>query len=104
MARYRRARRHYSKKMTLPIAVIAPLAYSMATPAQRLMAGDINGAMDALRWSFTGINQAGQFDFNGLKSGLLPVVGGLLIHKFVGGAPLNLNRSLSSAGVPLVRI
>lgn len=97
--------RSYTKSFTLPLAVAAPIGLTLIGPAQKAMAGDYMGALDELAWKFTGINRStGQFDMNALKQGLLPVVGGLLVHKFVGGKPLNLNRAIANAGIPFIRI
>ena len=43
------------------------------------------------------------WDWTRMKWGLLPVIGGVLIHKFVGGK-LGVNRMLAQAGVPFIRI
>jgi hypothetical protein len=45
----------------------------------------------------------GKFNFGYLKQGLLPIVAGLLVHKFIGGK-LGVNRALAGAGIPFVRI
>ena len=105
MARYRR-KRHYSRKgMTIPLAPIAGLAVGIVPSIQSAIAGDYMGAADGLAWRYTGYNlSTGTFDMNGLKQGMLPLIVGGLVHKFVGGAPLNLNRTLANAGVPYVRI
>jgi len=39
-----------------------------------------------------------------LGIGVGSLIAGGLIHKFVGGAPLNVNRMLGQAGVPVIRI
>ena len=97
-----------SRKFTLPIAPLAGLAVGMAMPIGELMAGNIPRAIDYLAYNYLGIagTTTGQISFNpdGMKNGLLPLVVGGLVHKFVGGAPLNLNRMLAAAGVPVIRI
>jgi len=103
MARRRRGRRG-SRKFTLPIAPIAGILAAPAVGAaiKAAMAGDVDGVLYEAKKlvGFTG----DQFDAFALGSNVLPIVSGLLIHKFVGGAPLNLNRMLASAGVPFIRI
>ena len=103
LARRRRGRRG-SRKFTLPLAPIAGL---IAAPAVRAginaaIAGDVNGVMyEAAK--FVGIT-GDRFDAFALASNVTPLLIGCLVHKFVGGAPLNLNRMLASAGVPIIRI
>ena len=93
---------------TIPLAPVAGLAAGLAEPIQYLIKGDTNNAINHLVYNYTGIPNAmqggGNWDPNGLKKGLLPLVIGLLIHKLVGGPPLNLNRALGRARVPLIRI
>ena len=100
----RRRGRRGSRKFTLPLAPIAGLLAAPAVGAtiKAAMAGDVDGVLyEAKKFvGFTG----DQFDAFALGSNVLPIVSGLLIHKFVGGAPLNLNRMLASAGVPFIRI
>jgi len=100
----RRRGRRGSRKFTLPIAPIAGILAAPAVGAaiKAAMAGDVDGVLYEAKKlvGFTG----DQFDAFALGSNVLPIVSGLLIHKFVGGAPLNLNRMLASAGVPFIRI
>jgi len=104
MARRKKSRR--SRKFTLPLA---PIGGFVATPAVRYMideflAGNLEKAiMQPAR--FAGIDpNTGQFNVNELKDNILPPLIGLLVHKFVGGPPLNLNRTLAAANVPFIRI
>ena len=106
MARYRR-KRHYrhSRGMTIPIAPVLGLAAPIAEEWGNIQAGNYNQAMTNLLWKFTGFNKdAGAFQAEGLWHGAAPLIAGLLVHKFVGGAPLNANRILANAGVPILRI
>ena len=95
-----------SRKFTIPLAPIGGL---VATPALRymvseLMAGNLETAI-AQPARFAGIDpNTGQFSVDELKNNLLPVVLGILVHKFIGGSPLNLNRTLANANVPFIRI
>lgn len=91
--------------MTIPLAPIAGLAAGLARPAQEVMDGNIENAMWWLTVNYTGIDsKTGIFSFENLKKGLVPLIAGCLIHKFVGGAPINANRMLAAAGVPFIRI
>jgi len=97
--------RRYSKNMTLPLAVIA----GMAVPAVDLwqngiQQGDTKRTMNTAAAIFTGYNpESKTWEVAYLKRGLLPVVMGLLVHKYVGGK-LGVNRALAGAGVPLIRL
>ena len=102
MAR-RRGRRRYT--MTIPIAPIAGLLAGMHEPIVRIMQGKADLAIEAVSRNYTGYSPK---DKNWLPErmarGLLPLVIGCLVHKFVGGPPLNLNRVLARAKVPFIRI
>ena len=115
------ARRRYSRKrsrrrggMTIPLAPIIGLGAGLAggstwsggnSVISRLMEGDIADAMKIGAYHYLGYDiNLGKFEVQGLMTGVMPLVVGALIHKFVGGAPLNVNRMLAAARVPLVRI
>jgi len=67
--------------------------------------GEWAGSLNHIGAIYTGYNAIeGQFQWGMLKRGLLPLVIGCLVHKFVGGPPLNLNRTLAAANVPFIRI
>lgn len=93
-----------SRKFTIPLAPIAGILAAPAVGAgiRAALAGDIDGMLyEAKKFvGFTG----DQFDAFALISNMGPIVVGLAIHKFVGGPPLNLNRMLAAANVPVVRI
>jgi len=103
VAKRKRSRR--SKSMTIPLAPVIGLIGPMAPriiPA--LISGDFGGALHEARNIYTGFDENGNFHFDWLMQGLMPLIGGLLVHKFVGGAPLNANRILANANVPFIRI
>jgi len=102
MGRRKRGRRNYS--MTIPLAPVIGLVAGLAKPAALAYHGDLEGAAYIALENYTGFDIAGGFDIERLKRGLLPLVMGLLVHKFVGGPPLNLNRVLGRAKVPFIRI
>lgn len=95
------------RKFTVPISVVAGLGAGLLKPAQAIMAGDYPGALNWLAYSYAGIGGAltdnPHFAPEGLKFGVLPLVVGALVHKFVGGS-LGVNRTLAAAGVPFIRI
>lgn len=93
-----------SRKFTIPLA---PIAGVVASPALRsavtdAIGGNFDGALQNLGQIIGYYN--GQFYFNKLVENVGPMVAGLLVHKFVGGPPLNLNRTIANAGVPIIRI
>lgn len=91
--------------MTIPLAPILGLAGGMIKPINMIRTGHVEEGIDTLMAHYTGYSgRAGRFDVNWLMQGLMPLVIGGLVHKFVGGAPLNLNRMLAQAGVPFIRI
>lgn len=97
-------RKSYRRQMTLPVATLAGLGIGIAPSIASLMAGDYVGAFDGLAWRYAGYNNSTKkFDVNGLMQGLLPLVGGALVSKFIGGT-LGVNRKLASAGVPILRL
>jgi len=101
----KRKRKRGARKFTLPIAVIAGLGAGLALPINWALAGNYNEAFYTLSRSYTGYDPVGgTWNPESLKHGLLPLVIGGLVHKFVGGPPLNLNKMLAAANVPVLRI
>lgn len=96
------------RKLTIPLALVGGLAAGTAVAIDRVMKGNIIGALDDVAFKYAGVAgvQGGNphFVMEGLKQGLVPLIIGALIHKFVGGAPLNVNRVLASSGIPFIRI
>ena len=98
------------RSMTIPLAPIIGLAGGFAgpmgdSPIEYAMKGDWRSCIVRLMKSYTGYDpNVGGWNWEDLKHGLMPLVGGLLIHKFVGGSPLNLNRVLARNKIPLIRI
>lgn len=91
--------------MTIPLAPIIGL---IASPAINksitgVLAGDLQAPM---RWlpNLVGVWADGSFHMDTLMANMTPIAAGLLVHKFIGGWPLNLNRTLGAARVPFLRI
>jgi len=107
MARFKTKNRRSKRKMTIPLAVVAgflPLGVDVYNSIKGQRPQDIpNTIVNDL----TGFNIVDpyhpQWQFAGLKRGLVPIVTGLAIHKFVGGS-LGINRMLGNAGIPFIRI
>lgn len=90
------------RKMNLPLALIAGVGAGLVDSYAHRGA-DFSNFFPNYMAVMTGYHQ-GQFNAEHLKRGLFPLVLGVLVHKFVGGAPLNVNRALAAAGVPILRI
>jgi len=103
--RYYKAIRRRAKKTTIPIAPLMGLVAGIAEPVQYAVKGEFGNAIQIGVINYTGYDMATKkFYFDRLQNGLLPLVAGMLVHKFVGGKPLGLNQMLAQAGVPYVRI
>jgi len=100
------------RKFSIPIAPVLGIAAGMTgipsgyvrSPAEYIMRGDIEGTLNTMKSNYLGLSKKGDFDLKRLAVGVGPMIIGLLVHKFVGGEPFNLNRMLATAGVPVVRI
>lgn len=91
---------------TLPIAPILGLAAGLIDPVV-IATRDKNpqAAFNIACKRYTGYDpNNGTWNYQDMSKGVVPLAVGLLVHKFVGGSPLNLNRTLAKAGVPLLRI
>lgn len=110
----RRKRKRRSRQMTVPLAPVIGVAAGLASGSpwsggnsviSRLMEGNIDDAAKIAAYHYLGIDTYnGTFHIEGLKTGVLPLVLGALVHKFVGGSPLNINRMLARAKIPFIRI
>jgi hypothetical protein len=97
-------RTYHKKAFTLPVAVLAGFAVPLTHSYNAYKVGGLSKAGSTMAKVMTGYDmESNSFKFAELKAGLLPVVLGVLVHKFVGGK-MGVNRSLSSAGIPLLRI
>ena len=102
MARRKRRRRG---GMTIPLAPVIGLVAGLGPTIKEAMAGNVDAAIHEAAWAYTGYDTYDStFRLERLQYGLTPLVIGLLVHKFVGGAPLNFNRMLGRAKVPFIRI
>lgn len=101
---YRRASRpkfRRKQKFTLPVAVVSGfIPAAVGVWNRRSSPTEIGNYLQA---GFTGITPGtGQFNFANLRSGLIPVVGGFMVHLLA--SKLGVNRAIARAGIPLVRI
>ena len=103
MARRRRRKRRYS--MTIPLAPMIGLIAGLMKPIDFAMKGDYPNAIEHASMAYTGFSpRYRNWKPERLISGVVPLIAGLLVHKFVGGPPLNLNKILARAKVPFIRI
>jgi len=103
MARRKSRRR---RKTTIPVALIAGASAGAIEPVSLIVSGQVTPmrGIEYIIAHYTGYRTWDRrFDLNELKLGLMPLIAGALIHKFVGGT-LGVNKALGQAGVPLLRI
>jgi len=80
----KKGRRGGSKKM--PLAIIAPMAFTGYEVGKYVMAGDMANA----KYMVTGIDSAGKFKGGRVVETYLPIAAGVIVHK--GAAALGVNR------------
>ena len=97
-------KKHHKKAgFTIPLAIIAGMAPVASHALADYKAGGLELAGKGLCWSLTGYNPLqGKFNADGLWRGAIPLVIGVLAHKFIGGK-LGINRALAASGIPFVR-
>jgi len=103
----RQTRRSRGKRgMTVPLAVLAgfaPLAMGEIGAAKRALAGDTPGAAQQAVIYATGYNlDTRSFHWPTFWGSYGPILAGMLVHKLAGR--IGVNRALSSAGVPFLRV
>jgi len=103
----RKKKTRRSRKITIPLSIIIPMAWKVKDALIAGMNGDLDSAMDHLLWHFASVgNDIGGAGYHFNTGGLwtwLPVLAGGAIHKWVGGpSGLNVNRYLKD--VPLIRV
>lgn len=99
-----RTKKHHrrGKGITFPIAVVAgfiPAAVDLWGKKDNPMALGNEASRIFLGWDYWDAN----FDLQRMKWGTLPIIIGLLVHKFVGGK-LGINKMLARSGVPFIRL
>lgn len=112
-----RRRRYFARrgggprKPTISLAVIAGLMPPVNDAWQAYRGASSGGVTaglrsmgNALTRDFTGWDvQAGSWNWQNLKNGLVPVGMGVLAHRLIGGT-LGVNRMLARAGIPWIRL
>ena len=98
MARRRSKKSRGSRKMTMPLAVVAPVAllgYDIATDV-------LGGQMDVAKAKLTGVTSDGRFDPKVLVKYYGPILAGVVVHKAAG--MFGVNRVIANARIPFIRI
>ncbi len=85
--------------MTLPLAVVGPVAYTVYALGKQAMSGP-QGRADAA-WAAFGWNQDHP-DFSKLPQTYGPIAVGFIIHYLAGR--FGVNRALGRAKVPIIRV
>jgi len=100
-----RKKRRYSRKLTVPIAPLAGAFPMFASSINAVMTGQFDKIPKRLAWDVVGWDMdTNQFNPSKFVQNITPLILGLLVHKFVGGSPLNLNRTLARHKIPFIRI
>jgi len=93
-----------SKKTTLPIGLLAGLAPGATRVLATFQASGPQVAANEALAIYSGYDPTTQsFSMGNLSFGLMPLLIGWGLHKFVGGG-LGINRALAQARVPLIRL
>lgn len=101
MAKKKVSRR--KKKFTIPVSIAAPIAYVGYNTFLYANNRGVDVALDKLSKWMTGFSVAeADFNLNSMKGGALPILTGVVIHKVANMT--GLNRALSNAGIPIIRI
>jgi len=100
----RRGGRRVAKKLTLPMGLLAGLAPGVTRTAQTFQANGAQAAANEALAIYSGFDtETNSFSMSNLSLGLVPLLVGWGLHKFVGGG-LGINRALAQARVPLIRL
>jgi len=99
----RRIRKGFHKKPTVSMAILGGFSVPVIQAVNVYKYAGITNAFSNFTQNMTGfVPTTGQFHAEYMKQGLLPVMGGVLIHKVAG--MLGVNRAIAQAGIPLFRI
>lgn len=105
----KRKRRNSKRNFKIPLATVAGLMGTLsvkgaagASILDSIMAGKIDDVMYNMREKLAGVDANGKFHLDWVAQGWGPFIVGILISKFVGGSPLNLNQKLRQ--IPFIKI
>lgn len=98
-----KSKSHRRRRFTLPIAVVAGLMPGIANVFGGFQVGGLEGAAQTATVIYTGLDpNTGQWNFNFMGRGTIPILIGVLVHRIASG--LGINRAIARAGIPVVRI
>jgi hypothetical protein len=107
LARAKHAGRPRKKHFTIPLAVVGGfLPFASWTYGTIRADGHWNGFSTWAKYApkrFIPINESGKFDASKLSVGILPILLGFAVHRWVGGK-MGVNRMMARAGIPLIRL
>ncbi len=87
----------------IPVAVVAGIMPTVVKIWES-RGGGISGMTREAGRILLGVDfWTGTWDFGFMRYGLLPLVGGIVVHKVVGGW-LGVNRAIARSGLPIIRI
>lgn len=97
-------KRRYSRKMTIPISMVAGFTPLVASGVRGWKNETFRGMGKELLFALTGVDIDNEPHFNPsfMINGTIPIVMGMVVHKLAGS--LGINRALGRAGVPFLRI
>ena len=102
---------HKKRQMTISLSIIAGLLPVGGKLLEHFQNPSLHGQSNGLSAMgvegsriLTGIDpRTGQFNMGWLWLGLFPMIGGVLVHKFIGGK-LGLNKAIAGTGLPFIRL
>jgi len=100
--RGRKKRGRKSSKMTIPIAMVAPVAMPIAEGVAKMAGGDVKGGVQFITTKFTGLQADGTFNSAYSMNTYTPILAGIIVHK--AASRFGLNAALGRAKIPLLRV
>ena len=103
----RRKRNRKKPAFKIPLATVIGFVAGWVgpmgdSPIEYIQKGDYRSAIVRLGKSYTGYDaNTGKWHPELMASGLVPLVVGCLVSKFVGGSPINLNKRLK---IPFIKL
>jgi len=100
---YKRGKKHSSKrKMTVPLALAAPIALIGANAYQQYTSGGFASVKKYTLMAMAGKDGNDQLNMGTAVNFYLPILAGAAIH--IGASKLGVNRMIANARVPFIRI
>jgi len=99
-----KSRKHRARrKFTIPVAVVAGFLPGATASIADFQTYGMKGATTMISRRYIGFDpQSGKFAPSLMWGGTFPLILGLIVHKVAG--IMGVNRALSNAGIPFVRI